>query len=217
MLIGSWACFKFFCDVAVNLYCPANRSNFIHCRNEIHEKCCLTEVALYRLLGQWRDFDFLSTQHLLPDVAVHRYYGGTNLDPRWLHGRRIHRLRRSGWRDGKQHAMGRYLSYSKRRSAARAGPVLHEWTTDEYYYVTNTGRLKRICELWSLPDPPPTPQNLSNDRDVGISFGSSGTSTDSKGCTVEYQQFYVGTKAHIWTGYHSRDFSQYLRDHPVCP
>jgi hypothetical protein len=90
------------------------------------------------------------------------------------------------------------------------------WVSEEYYYVTTTGHLKRIRDVW-FEDPTRTPENLNNDKDVGISFGNSSTSTDSKGCTVDYDQFYVGTKAQFLNGYRARGLPEYLRDHPVCP
>jgi hypothetical protein len=95
------------------------------------------------------------------------------------------------------------------------GPMTNEWTRPEYYYQSRTGELDHIHDFWPSTIHP-TPENLANNKDIGVFFPRTGRVTDSAGCPVEYEQFYVGTKAHLLTEYKEKDFSQYLREHPVC-
>lgn len=94
------------------------------------------------------------------------------------------------------------------------GPMMRDWTRTEYYYQPESGHLEHISNFW-LSTIHPTPENLANDRDIGVFFPRTGRFTDSTGCSVEYRQFYVGTKAHLLTKYKQVDISEYLRDHPV--
>jgi hypothetical protein len=94
------------------------------------------------------------------------------------------------------------------------GPMARTWTRTEYDYQMETGNLKRIRNFWPSTIHP-TPENLANDRDIGVFFPRTGTSIDPKGCSVEYQLFYVGTKTHLLTRYKQLDISAYLQDHPV--
>ena len=96
------------------------------------------------------------------------------------------------------------------------GPMTHDWTRTEYYYQLENGEVDHISNFWPTTIHP-TPENLTNDKDVGVFFPRSGRLTDSTGCTVEYEQFYVGTKAYLLTSYKEKALSVYLRDHPVCP
>jgi|SRR4051794_8489411 hypothetical protein len=94
------------------------------------------------------------------------------------------------------------------------GPLKHNWTRTEYFYQLETGNLERIRNFWPSTIHP-TPENLTNDRDMGVFFPRTGTSTDLAGCSTEFQLFYVGTKAHLLTTYKSLDIHRYLRSHPV--
>ena len=94
------------------------------------------------------------------------------------------------------------------------GPMTRSWTRTEYYYQMDTGNLDQIRNFWPSTIHP-TPENLANDKDVGVFFPRTGTFTDPTGRSVEYQQFYVGTKAHLLTKYRQLDMSEYLRNHPV--
>jgi hypothetical protein len=96
------------------------------------------------------------------------------------------------------------------------GPMIRDWTRrPEYYYQLDTGKLDHIGNFWPSTIHP-TQENLANDKDVGVYFPRCGSSTDSAGCSVEYEQFYVGTKAHLLTKYKEMDISAYFREHPVC-
>jgi hypothetical protein len=94
------------------------------------------------------------------------------------------------------------------------GSMTRTLTRTEYDYLTETGKLKRIRNFWPTTIHS-TAENLANDTDVGVFFPRSGTSTDPKGCSVEYQQFYVGTKAHLLTQYKELDVFSYLQKHPA--
>ena len=83
------------------------------------------------------------------------------------------------------------------------------WTRDEYYYARGDGTQHRIGNLWSTTVQR-TPENLTNDKDIGIFFPRSGTIADSTGCAVKYEEFYVGTKAYLLSGYAERNTSQFL-------
>jgi hypothetical protein len=88
------------------------------------------------------------------------------------------------------------------------------WTRTEYDYQMETGKLERIRNFWRSTIHP-TAKNLANDRDIGVFFPRTGKFTDPKGCSLEYQLFYVGTRAHLLTKYKQLDISAYLQDHPV--
>ena len=94
------------------------------------------------------------------------------------------------------------------------GSMTRTFTRTEYDYQTETGKLKRIRYFWPTTIHP-TAENLANDSDVGVFFLRSGTSTDPKGCSVEYQQFYVGTKAYLLTKYKELDLFAYLKKYPA--
>jgi len=95
------------------------------------------------------------------------------------------------------------------------GPMAHSWTRTEYDYQTETGELKRIRNFWPTTIHR-TPENLVNDTDIGVFFPRSGSSADPTGCPVEFQQFYVGTKAHLLTKYKELDLTSYLQKHPLA-
>ena len=74
------------------------------------------------------------------------------------------------------------------------------WTRDEHYFQTRIGTQHRIGNLWSTTVQR-TPENLANDKDIGIFVPRYGTISDSIGCTLKYDEFYVGTKAYLLSGY----------------
>jgi hypothetical protein len=85
-------------------------------------------------------------------------------------------------------------------------------TRTEYYYVRQDASLERIRDFWPTTIHP-TPENLANDKDIGVFFPRSGMFTDST-CTVHFEQFYVGTKAHLLSQYREKDLGKYVREHP---
>lgn len=89
-------------------------------------------------------------------------------------------------------------------------PMVGSWTRDEYYFQNRNGTQRRIENLWSTTVQR-TPENLANDKDIGIFFPRSGTIRDSTECTVKYEEFYVGTKAYLLSGYAEKDTNQILK------
>jgi uncharacterized protein DUF6843 len=92
-------------------------------------------------------------------------------------------------------------------------PMLRGWTRTEYYYLRRDTSLERIRNFWPTTIHP-SPENLADDKDIGVYFPRTGTFTDSTGCSVQYQQFYVGTKAHLLSKYKENNLVRYVRDHP---
>jgi hypothetical protein len=89
-------------------------------------------------------------------------------------------------------------------------------TWKKYYYERQDGALERIRNFWPTTIHR-TAENVANDKDVGVFFPRAGTFTDSTGCTVRYELFYVGTKAYLLSKYTRNDLRRYVRDHPaVC-
>ncbi len=91
------------------------------------------------------------------------------------------------------------------------GPIVDGWTRDEYYFQDRSGTQRRIENLWNTTVQR-TPENLANDKDIGIFFPRSGTMGDSTGCTVKYEEFYVGTKAHLLSSYSGKDTNKILKE-----
>lgn len=88
-------------------------------------------------------------------------------------------------------------------------PMSSSFTRSEYFYQHPDGALERIRSYWPTTIHK-TPENLSNDRDIGVYFPRTGT----EGCSIQFQQFYVGTKAFLLTRYHEKNLSDYVREHP---
>lgn len=93
------------------------------------------------------------------------------------------------------------------------GPMPAGLTRPEYFYRRVDGTLEKIRNFW-----PTTihkiPENLSNDSDIGIFFPRTGTATYADGCSVEFEQFYFGTKAFLLTNYKQKKLSEYVHEHP---
>jgi len=92
-------------------------------------------------------------------------------------------------------------------------PMLRGSARKEYYYLRQDSSVERIRNFWPTTIHP-TPENLANDKDIGVYFPRIGTFTDYAGCSVQYQQFYVGTKAQLLTKYRENNLGRYVRDHP---
>jgi len=90
-------------------------------------------------------------------------------------------------------------------------PMVDGWTKDEYYCERGDGTQQRIANLWNTTVQR-TPENLANDKDIGIFFPRSGTIADSTGCRAKYEAFYVGTKAYLLSGYVGRDTNLLLKE-----
>jgi hypothetical protein len=95
-------------------------------------------------------------------------------------------------------------------------PMSHNFTRTTYYSELKDGSLRRIRSEW-YSTIERTPENLANDRDIGMYFPRTGSFTDAAGCRIEYDEIYVGTKADILSNPRELDLSSYLRSHPaVC-
>jgi hypothetical protein len=92
------------------------------------------------------------------------------------------------------------------------GPMIRNFTKSKYFYQRPDGTLEEIRNFWPVTIPE-TPENLSNDKDIGVFFPRTGTET-SDDCAIEYDQFYVGTKAFLLTKYKGKDLYEYVRQHP---
>lgn len=87
-------------------------------------------------------------------------------------------------------------------------------TRTQYYYQQPDGSLERIGNFWPTTINP-TPENLANDRDLGVYFPRSGRVTNSTGCSVQFEEFYVGTKANLLSKYRKEtDLDRYLNNYP---
>jgi len=91
-------------------------------------------------------------------------------------------------------------------------PMTEGLTRDEFYYERGDGVRNRITSIWNTTIER-TPENLANDRDTGVFFPHSGTIADSTGCTLQYEAFYVGTKAYLLSGYAPRATNQFAKGH----
>jgi hypothetical protein len=83
-------------------------------------------------------------------------------------------------------------------------------TRDGYYLERRDGLQNRIANLWSTTVER-TPENLANDRDIGVFFPHSGTIADPTGCTLKYEAFYIGTKAYLLSGHTPRNTNEFFR------
>jgi hypothetical protein len=92
------------------------------------------------------------------------------------------------------------------------GPRSHRVSKSIYCYRRSDGSLEKIRNVWLVLSP--TAVNLADVAEVGIHPLGSGTLLGLK-CPVEYQRFYVGTKAYFLSGNRSKSLSQYLMQHPV--
>jgi hypothetical protein len=94
------------------------------------------------------------------------------------------------------------------------GPLERGLTRSTYYYQHRDGTLERIRYTW-LTTVHRTPENLADDKDFGVFFPRTGNtwSSDTR-CSIVFEQFYVGTKANLLSGYQQKDLGRYLREHP---
>jgi hypothetical protein len=93
-------------------------------------------------------------------------------------------------------------------------PVHRGLSTSAYYYEQQDGSLERIRGFWPTTVHR-TPENLSDTKDFGVYFPRSGSVSSGAEAPVEFDEFYVGTKAHLLSGYKPSDLGAYLREHTV--
>jgi hypothetical protein len=95
------------------------------------------------------------------------------------------------------------------------GPMFRGPTRTSYYYEHGDGTVELIANLW-LSTIPRTPENLADDKDVGVYFPRTGAVQRSPTtCSVNFEEFYVGTKAHLLFNFHEHGLDQYLNEYPV--
>ena len=94
-------------------------------------------------------------------------------------------------------------------------PEIPRWTRTKYYYEKYDGSVEQIRNFWPTTIPR-SAENLTNDKDVGVFFPRTGKFTTSNGCSVQFEQFYVGTKAYLLSEYRPKDLSHYIREHPAA-
>jgi hypothetical protein len=95
------------------------------------------------------------------------------------------------------------------------GPMFPGPTRTAYFYEHDDGTLEKINNLW-LSTISQTPENLADKTDIGVFFPRSGTvQGSSTGCPVQFEQFYVGTKAYLLSEYHKKNLNEYLTQHPI--
>ena len=93
-------------------------------------------------------------------------------------------------------------------------PMSRGWRGTKYYYERGDGSLEPIHGFWPSTVHP-TLENLADDKDFGIYFPRSGHIHNSAGCSVDYQLFYVGTKANLLKHYVRSDLGLYLHQHQL--
>jgi hypothetical protein len=96
-------------------------------------------------------------------------------------------------------------------------PVIHRVHISSYYYRHEDGGLQRI-EDFGQAAIKPTMEDLADDKNVGVHFPGPGTLMSSSfPCAIEYEKFYVGTKANYLSHPPGENLLRLVRDHPeVC-
>ena len=95
------------------------------------------------------------------------------------------------------------------------GPMFSGPTRTSYFYEHADGTLEKINNLW-LSTIPQTPENLADKADIGVFFPrSGGVQGSSTACPIQFEQFYVGTKAYLLSEYREKNLNEYLTQHPI--
>lgn len=92
------------------------------------------------------------------------------------------------------------------------GDPMPQSMNDEYAYQLPGGRTARITDL-ELSTIPDTPANRRDREHPIVFFPRTGSTTLRSGCTVQFEQVYVGTKADLLTNYKEADLQSYLEHH----
>jgi hypothetical protein len=94
-------------------------------------------------------------------------------------------------------------------------PMDRGFTRSLYYYERGDGGLERIWNEWNATIQR-TPENIANNRDVGIFFPRTGSGQyGSEGCSIEYDEFSIGTTAYLLSQHPETDLTPYLKEHLV--
>jgi hypothetical protein len=95
------------------------------------------------------------------------------------------------------------------------GPMFTGPTRTAYFYEQADGSLEKIGKIW-VTTIPETPENVSDKMNTIIFFPRTGTlQASATACMIEFEQFYVGTKAHLFSEYHQKNLYEDLAQHPV--
>jgi hypothetical protein len=95
------------------------------------------------------------------------------------------------------------------------GPMFAGPTRTAYFYEHDDGTLEKINNLW-LSTVPQSPENLADKADIGVFFPrSGGVQGNSTACPIQFEQFYVGTKAYLLSEYREKNLNEYLTQHPI--
>jgi hypothetical protein len=94
-------------------------------------------------------------------------------------------------------------------------PMYRGFTRSLYYYERGDGALKRIWNEWNATIQR-TPENIANNKDIGIFFPRTGSGQyGSEGCSIEYDEFSIGTTAYLLSQDREKDLTPYLKEHLV--
>src|SRR5580692_2177537 len=94
-------------------------------------------------------------------------------------------------------------------------PMNRGFTRSLYYYERGDGALGRVWNEWNSTIQR-TPENIGNNRDVGIFFPRTGSGWyGSKRCSIEYDEFSIGTTAYLLSQHAETDLTPYLKEHLV--
>jgi hypothetical protein len=92
-------------------------------------------------------------------------------------------------------------------------PMNRGFTRSLYYYERGDGRLERIWNEWNTTIQR-TPENVANNKDVGIFFPRTGSGQyGSEGCSIEFDEFSIGTTAYLLSQNRETDLTLYLKEH----
>jgi hypothetical protein len=113
----------------------------------------------------------------------------------------------TGWHRRTVHVDGEGIAVVSDPIAQLSNTVYFDQMTD--------GSLRKIRFSWysTIPD---TPENRANNRDRGMYFPRTGGGGPT-GCTVQFEEFYIGTQAQILADKSPDDIAARLASHPqVC-
>jgi hypothetical protein len=90
-------------------------------------------------------------------------------------------------------------------------PMPHS-TNDEYAYTRIDGTVRRISDIeyGTVPD---TPQNRADLAPI-VFFPRTGSFTSQTGCTIQFEEVYVGTKANLLKNDKETNLDSYAAAHP---
>lgn len=91
-------------------------------------------------------------------------------------------------------------------------PMNKAGTRPEYYYESKDGRLTRIENAW-YSTIQRTPENLADNKNVGMYFPRTAGGADDRGCKWSADLFEIGTPSYLLANHSPIDLNAYLRSH----